>query len=137
MVTGDRTEVAETVGAVIGVDEVLAERSPGEKLDVVRLETRRAPTMMVGDGINDAPALALADVGVALGARGATAASEAADVVLTVDRLDRLGEAAPSPGAPGGSPSERWSPAWPCPWPLWAWPRPGSFPPCGVRSSRR
>ena len=94
MVTGDRTEVAETVGAVIGVDEVLAERSPGEKLDVVRLETRRAPTMMVGDGINDAPALALADVGVALGARGATAASEAADVVLTVDRIDRLGEAA-------------------------------------------
>ena len=94
MVTGDRTEVAETVGAVIGVDEVLAERSPDEKLDIVRLETRRAPTMMVGDGINDAPALALADVGVALGARGATAASEAADVVLTVDRLDRLGEAA-------------------------------------------
>ena len=94
MVTGDRSEVAETVGAVIGVDEVLAERSPSEKLDVVNLETRRAPTMMVGDGINDAPALALADVGVALGARGATAASEAADVVLTVDRLDRLGEAA-------------------------------------------
>ena len=94
MVTGDRSEVAETVGAVIGVDEVLAERSPGEKLDIVRLETQRAPTMMVGDGINDAPALALADVGVALGARGATAASEAADVVLAVDRLDRLGEAA-------------------------------------------
>jgi heavy metal translocating P-type ATPase len=93
MVTGDRTEVAETVGAVIGCDEVLAERSPAEKLDIVRLEAQRAPTMMVGDGINDAPALALADVGVALGARGATAASEAADVVLTVDRLDRLGEA--------------------------------------------
>jgi heavy metal translocating P-type ATPase len=94
MVTGDRSEVAETVGAVICVDEVLAERSPAEKLDVVKLETRQAPTMVVGDGINDAPALALADVGVALGARGAAAASEAADVVLTVDRLDRLGEAA-------------------------------------------
>ena len=93
MVTGDRTEVADTVGAVIGVDEVLAERSPEEKLDIVRLETQHAPTMMVGDGINDAPALALADVGVALGARGATAASEAADVVLAVDHLDRLGEA--------------------------------------------
>ena len=93
MVTGDRVEVADTVGAVIGVDEVMAERSPEEKLEVVRAEILSAPTMMVGDGINDAPALALADVGVAMGARGATAASEAADVVLTVDRLDRLGEA--------------------------------------------
>jgi heavy metal translocating P-type ATPase len=92
MVTGDRREVAETVGAKIGVDEVLAERTPEGKLDVVRAE--HAPTIMVGDGINDAPALALADVGVAMGARGATAASEAADAVLTVDRLDCLGEAA-------------------------------------------
>jgi soluble P-type ATPase len=93
MVTGDRAEVADSVGAVIGVDEVLAERSPADKLDVVRAERDRAPTMMVGDGINDAPALALADVGVAMGAQGATASSEAADVVLTVDRIDRLGEA--------------------------------------------
>ena len=91
MVTGDRHEVAETVGAVIGVDEVVAERTPAEKLDVVREERRRAPTVMVGDGINDAPALALADVGVAMGARGATASSEAADMVLMVDRLERLG----------------------------------------------
>ncbi len=93
MVTGDREETARTVGAVIGVDEVLAERTPAEKVDAVRLEGRSGPTIMVGDGINDAPALALADVGVAIGARGATSASEAADVVLTVDRLDRLGEA--------------------------------------------
>jgi heavy metal translocating P-type ATPase len=92
MVTGDRAEVADTVGAVIGVDEVLAERTPADKLDVVRLEHDRAPTIMVGDGINDAPALALADVGVAMGARGSAASSEAADAVLTVDRLDRLGE---------------------------------------------
>ena len=92
MVTGDRIEVAETVSAIIGVDEVLAERSPEEKLDVVRRETKAARTMMVGDGINDAPALALASVGVAMGARGATAASEAADVVITADRLDRLSE---------------------------------------------
>lgn len=93
MVTGDRPDVADTVGAVIGVDAVLAERSPADKLDIVRLERMGASTIMVGDGINDAPALALADVGVAMGARGATASSEAADVVLTVDRLDRLGEA--------------------------------------------
>jgi heavy metal translocating P-type ATPase len=92
MVTGDRAEVARSVGAVMGVDEVLAERTPAEKLDAVRLERRQAPTIMVGDGINDAPALALADVGVAMGARGATASSQAADAVLTVDRLDRLGE---------------------------------------------
>lgn len=93
MVTGDRTDVAETVGAVIGVDEVLAERTPAEKVAAVRDEARAGRTIMVGDGINDAPALALADVGVAIGARGSTASSEAADVVLAVDRLDRLGEA--------------------------------------------
>ncbi len=92
MVTGDRGEVAETVGSIIGVDAVLAERSPAEKLDAVRAERQRGSVLMVGDGINDAPALAQADVGVAMGARGAGASSQAADAVLTVDRLDRLGE---------------------------------------------
>ncbi len=93
MVTGDNDATAQAVGAVIGVDEVLSERAPSEKVDAVQLAQRSGSTIMVGDGINDAPALALADVGVAIGARGATASSEAADVVLTVDRLDRLGEA--------------------------------------------
>ncbi len=93
MVTGDRQDVADAVGAVIGVDEVLAERSPAEKLDVVEAEKRRGAVVMVGDGINDAPALALADVGVAMGTRGATASSESAGVVLTVDRIDRVGYA--------------------------------------------
>ena len=93
MVSGDRQDVAEAVGAIIGVDEVLAERSPEEKVEAVRAERAAGPVIMVGDGINDAPALALADVGVAIGARGATASSEAADVVLNVNRLDRLGEA--------------------------------------------
>jgi heavy metal translocating P-type ATPase len=92
MVTGDRAEIAHAIGAVIGVDEVLAERTPADKLDAVRAERDRAPVIMAGDGINDAPALALADVGVAMGARGSSASSEAADAVLTVDRLDRLGE---------------------------------------------
>jgi soluble P-type ATPase len=93
MVTGDRTDVADAVGAVIGVDQVIAECSPADKVDAVREARRAGMTIMVGDGINDAPALAAADVGVAMGARGATASAEAADVVLVVDRLERLGSA--------------------------------------------
>jgi heavy metal translocating P-type ATPase len=93
MVTGDHVDVAETVGAAVGVDEVLAERSPADKVAAVRAERAHGATIMVGDGVNDAPALAAADVGVAMGARGSTASSEAADVVLVVDRLDRLVEA--------------------------------------------
>jgi heavy metal translocating P-type ATPase len=93
MVTGDRVDVAEAVAAIADIDEVFAECSPADKVAVVRLESRNGATVMVGDGINDAPALAVAGVGVAIGARGATASSEAADVVLTVDRLDRLGDA--------------------------------------------
>jgi len=94
LATGDRAEAADAVGALTGVDEVLAGLTPGDKLDAVRREQRRAPVIMVGDGINDAPALALADVGVAMGARGATASSEAADTVLTVDQIGRLGDVA-------------------------------------------
>ena len=93
LLSGDRQEVAERIGASLGVDLVLAERSAEHKVDAVRDESRAAVTIMVGDGINDAPALAAADVGVAMGARGATAASEAADAVVVVDQLDRVGEA--------------------------------------------
>ena len=94
LATGDRAEGAVIVSALAGADEVIAELSPAGKLEVVRREQRRAPVIMTGDGINDAPALALADVGIAMGARGATASSEAADAVLTVDDLARLGEVA-------------------------------------------
>lgn len=90
MVTGDHPDVAELVGDALGIDHVFAERAPDEKVDVVRRVRREGLTAMVGDGINDAPALALADIGIAMGARGATAASEAADVVLTGDRLEGL-----------------------------------------------
>lgn len=93
VVTGDRADLAEAVGRSIGADGVLSEMEPGEKLEAVRSATRRGTVVMVGDGINDAPALAAADVGVAMGARGATASSQTADVVITVDRLDRLAEA--------------------------------------------
>ncbi len=90
MVTGDHPDVAELVGDALGVDRVFAERTPEEKVEVVQAVKNEGVTAMVGDGVNDAPALALADVGVAMGARGATAASEAADVVLTRDRLEGL-----------------------------------------------
>ncbi|GAA4039141.1 heavy metal translocating P-type ATPase [Nonomuraea soli] len=93
MLTGDRKEVAEGVAAVLGIDRVLAEQTPAAKVEGVQAEARHAVTVMAGDGINDAPALAAADVGVAMGARGSAASTQAADVVLTGDRLDRLADA--------------------------------------------
>lgn len=93
LVSGDRADLAESIGRIVGVDAVWADQTPADKVAVVQQESARGSTIMVGDGINDAPALAAASVGVALAARGATASSEAADVVLTVDRIDRLGEA--------------------------------------------
>ncbi|MFC3997596.1 heavy metal translocating P-type ATPase [Nocardiopsis sediminis] len=95
MITGDRRSTALVMAAYVGVgaEDVMADRSPQDKLAVVAAESESSPTMMVGDGINDAPALARAGVGVALGARGASAASESADVVIAVDRLDRVAEA--------------------------------------------
>ena len=93
MVTGDRAAVADSVGAGLGLDRVYAQLSPEDKLDVVR--TLRSspdlcPVVMVGDGINDAPALALADVGIAMGGVGATVSSETADAVIVLDRVDRV-----------------------------------------------
>jgi len=93
MATGDHPDVARSVGIATGVDDVLAEATPGDKVEILRELQASGVTTMVGDGINDAPALAAADVGVAMGARGATASSEAADVVLVVDRLQRLVDA--------------------------------------------
>jgi heavy metal translocating P-type ATPase len=93
MVTGDRAEAADSIGAALDLDEVLSERAPAEKVEAVECARRANRTLMVGDGINDAPALAAADVGAAMGARGASASSEAASVVILVDRLDRVGEA--------------------------------------------
>jgi heavy metal translocating P-type ATPase len=93
LVTGDRADIAETIGRVVSVDAVYADRDPADKLAIVYDEQHAAPTIMVGDGVNDAPALAAAAVGVALAARGLTASAEAADVVLTSDRIDGLADA--------------------------------------------
>ena len=88
--------VAEAVGDALKVDRVYAEQTPEQKLDVVRaLQVRPdlRPIVMVGDGINDAPALALADVGIAMGSAGATVSSETADAIVLVDRVDRVADA--------------------------------------------
>lgn len=96
LVTGDRESVAAEVGERLGVDRVYAGQAPGQKVDVVRA-VRAQPELrnvvMVGDGINDAPALAVADVGIAMGSAGATVSSETADAVVLVDRVDRVADA--------------------------------------------
>jgi len=96
MVSGDRRSVAERIGRELGVDRVYADQSPEQKLEVVerlRADPALGPVVMVGDGVNDAPALALADLGIAMGAAGATVSSETADAVITVDRVDRVADA--------------------------------------------
>ena len=138
LVTGDRADVAGTVGRIVGVDTVLADCDPADKLAAIRAESEAAPTIMVGDGINDAPALAAAGVGVALAARGATASSEAADVVLTVDRVDALADADPHrPPFEADRPPGRRSSGWACPWWPWSPPPPASSPQRSARCCRR
>ena len=92
LVTGDRQEEAEKVAAVLGINRVIASSTPARKLEVVHEYRARGKgsVIAVGDGINDAPALAAADVGVAMGARGASAASEAAHVVIVEDSIEHL-----------------------------------------------
>lgn len=91
LATGDRAVVAEQVTKGLGLDGLHSKLTPDQKVLLVLGERENGPVMMVGDGVNDAPALAAAHVGVAMGARGAAASAEAADVVLLVDRIDRLG----------------------------------------------
>ena len=90
LASGDRREVTEMVATDLSIDAVRSELNPEQKILVVLSERKHGPVMMVGDGVNDAPALAAADVGVAMGAKGAAASAEAADVVLLVDQLDKI-----------------------------------------------
>ncbi len=93
MLTGDDQAAAGRLAAELPFDRIVAHATPASKVEVLNEEIAARPTMMIGDGINDAPALAVATVGVAMGARGATASSQAADVVILPDRLAPIGDA--------------------------------------------
>lgn len=94
MISGDRKPIAEEIANRVGIDKVYAERLPEEKISVIeKVEKKFRPVVMVGDGVNDAPSLAMADVGIAMGAHGATAASESADAVVLKDDLSLVSKA--------------------------------------------
>ena len=92
MVTGDSRATADEIAAKVGIENVYAECLPKDKLEIVSSMQPR-PVMMTGDGLNDAPVLASSDVGIAMGAKGATAASESADVVILLDDISKVGDA--------------------------------------------
>jgi heavy metal translocating P-type ATPase len=95
MITGDKPETANQVASELGINKVISNSKPETKLNTVHEYRNRVfgTVVVVGDGINDAPALAASDVGIAMGARGASAASEAADVVIIEDSIDRVASA--------------------------------------------
>ncbi len=94
MITGDNQRTADSVAQTVGIDRVYAELLPEDKLDVIRkLQEEYQTVAMVGDGINDAPALAQASVGIAMGIAGSDVALETADIVLMADKLDKLATA--------------------------------------------
>lgn len=94
MLTGDNAAIAGRIAAELGIDEVYADLLPEQKVDVVeRLQSEGLRVVMVGDGVNDAPALAAADVGIAMGAAGSEAAMEAADIALMTDDVSKIFEA--------------------------------------------
>ena len=92
LASGDAQAVVDRVGGSLGLDSLRGGLKPGEKVAIVLEERKNGVTLMVGDGVNDAPALAAADVGISMGATGSAAATESADAVLLVDDLTRLAE---------------------------------------------
>lgn len=92
MLTGDVRSTAESIGDQVGIEDIHADLLPRQKVQLAR-EFEPRPIMMVGDGVNDAPVLAAADIGIAMGARGATAAGDAAAVVILVDSLAKVVDA--------------------------------------------
>lgn len=94
MLTGDNQQTAEYIARELGIDEIYAELLPEDKVDVIkRLQKQYQTVAMVGDGINDAPALAQASVGIAMGISGSDVALETADIVLMADNLEKLANA--------------------------------------------
>lgn len=94
MLTGDNERTARAIADQLGIEEVLAELKPEDKVEAVRqLRERHGAVAMIGDGINDAPALAAADLGIAMGAAGSDAAIEAADIALMADDVTKVAEA--------------------------------------------
>lgn len=91
MLTGDQRAIADKIAAEVGIDTVQADLLPADKIKNLKaIPEAGRPVIMVGDGVNDAPSLAVADVGIAMGAHGSTAASESADVVILKDDLSRV-----------------------------------------------
>lgn len=94
MLTGDHKQVAEKVGKEAGITDIRADLLPSEKIKAIKeVPKDLRPVVMTGDGVNDAPSLTAADVGIAMGAKGATAASESADAVIMVNDLSKVNDA--------------------------------------------
>lgn len=92
LASGDDRAVVGDIARAVGADAAHGDLKPGEKVDIVKAERKHGVVLMAGDGVNDAPALAAADVSLAMGAAGSPASAEAADAVLLVDRFDRIAD---------------------------------------------
>jgi len=92
MITGDNLPAAKAIAAKLGITDIKAEALPSDKLLTISRITDK-PVVFVGDGVNDAPVLTAADVGIALGARGETAASQSADIVIMLDDVNKVAKA--------------------------------------------